>query len=302
MISDNYSLSADLLVLLRSNVEADYYKALNLLMTTPSVKEAIEVLLYAVEYKEYVHRKAFDTLKKYVNSTSWAQSDDLSAMYRGYIQNLVAAEPIRTGKQPQSDSILEALFKDASILNFIQKMLRDNVHLDPEDILCESFKSFFENISAGKFGGGSTLKTYLIGICRNKINEIFSGKKSKLHFEELDEKTESKKWDGWKEPLEELGVDFTLGLIERNNISAQIVDKLNISEKCREALILRYQEEYSMAQAAAYLNIQIQSAKNIADRCRKQIHEAIFAVPTFRDFIKETRLFQGFFDENYIND
>lgn len=299
-MKQGFAADIDLLTLIRSDKTSDNDLALKQLLDTPSVKAGIDALFLDVGFDtfriDHLCRKAFDALKEQVREPMKELKDYPANLYIRYAGNLKEAEYIRMGQLPQRDLILKSLLTDGKVLGTIKNKIAHHENIDPKEILGESIKALYEQVSDGKFEGRSTLKTYFVRICLNKITDIF---RKKEIFDELDEDKMERLWEGFKDLDEELGVGFTAGFEEaekERQYFASLVKNLDISPKCRETLMYRYKKSYDMAQIASEMSIEIQSAKNNHKRCKEQLTKVVTASNELKAFVKRTRLFEGFFN------
>jgi DNA-directed RNA polymerase specialized sigma24 family protein len=306
-MKQGFATDTVLLTLMRSEKTSDNDLALKQLLDTPLVKTGIEALFLDSNFEkyriDYLCQKTFDALKERVKDPMKELKDTPTNLYVTYVRNLKEAEYIRMGQSPEMDNILKSLLTDGKVLGTIKSKINSHENIDPKEILSESIKALYEKITNGNFKGKSALKTYFIKICLNKISDIFNHKEI---FVELDEDKIKPLWEGTKDPIEDLGVDFTVGFKESEKERfhfASIVQNLEITPKCRETLIYKYQKDYDMAQIAAKMNIAVQSAKNNSIRCKEQFDKAIAASSELKAFVKRTRLLEGFFpDKDYEED
>jgi RNA polymerase sigma factor (sigma-70 family) len=298
-MKQGFATDTVLLTLMRSDKTSDNDLALKQLLNIPSVKTGIEALFLDSNFEkyriDYLCQKAFDALKEGVKEPMKELKDTPTNLYVSYVRNLKEAEYIKMRQSPEMDNILKSLLTDGKVLGTIKSKINSHENIDPKEILSESIKALYEKITNGNFKGKSALKTYFIKICLNKISDIVNHKEI---FVELDEDKIRPLWEGTKDPIEDLGVDFTTGFKEsekeRQHFSS-LVQKLEITPICREALMYQYQKDFDMSQIGAEMNIAMQSAKNNAKRCRQLLKKAIAALPELKAFVKKTK-FEGFFN------
>ena len=300
-MKQGFTTDTDLLVLIRSDKTSDNDLALKQLLDTPSVKTGIDALFLDSGFEkltvDYLSKKAFDTLKERVKEPMKELKYTFPDLYLTYAQNLKEAQYIKSGQLPQMDIILKSLLTDGKVLGKIKYTIGKHENIDPKDILSESIKVLYENVSNGKFKGESKLKSYFVTICLNNIVARFRKKKI---FDEFDENKVEPQWEGFKDLDEDLGSDFTADFEEEEKERqhfANLVKNLDVTPKCRETLMYKHQKDYETAQIAAEMNIAMQSVKNNVLRCKEQLTKAIAASPELKTFVKRTRLFEGFFNK-----
>jgi RNA polymerase sigma factor (sigma-70 family) len=221
----------------------------------------------------------------------------IKEIYVFIFRNLLEAEPIRIGEEPQSGQTLSELYKSEKVIKKINRWLDDGAykHIDPEEILSEGFKTMCDKIDSGEFRGESSLNTFLISICEKKV--IALGRKKADR--EITDKIDLKDFNvylnqGEADPFDFLGEDFHIGREQRNRdierfkrLVREIINSKSISKKCRPALIMQYQKEFSLAEIAHVMKTEYQSANNQAMRCRDKFRKAINEVFNTNTFFRE---------------
>lgn len=301
-MTNNYASDIALLQIMQTQVPTVDNPAFIQLSKDPSVKARLERLFEATEskdvQKDYVQLRAFQSLTTASLAKKFELKTPLADMYVSIVAHLLEAEPVRMGESPLSDRILKALYKDETVKNTIKGMVKDYKNLNAQDILDDGFSLLYESIVEDKFGGRCTLRTYFIGICKTLILESASSGRIK---KQTDGETLQVKRVILTETFEYIqeadvmSADFGIELAEkdeaeqlRERLVQQALNSGKVSETCKEALILQYIQELSMAQIAATMCIAIQSAKNQAARCREQLRRAIDEIDGLSAFLKES--------------
>jgi RNA polymerase sigma factor (sigma-70 family) len=292
----------ELLQIMRTEEPTASNRAYVQLSEDPSVKTAIEALLQTSESKNvavaYLQLRVFQSLTSIVQSKKFGEKQQGEMLLRqAYVRifgNMLTAEPIRTRQEPQSDRLLKGLFRDETVLNTIKKMVKDYAHLDARDVLDRGFSAFYEAIFEQKYNGQATLRTYLIGICKMLI--LGSGSSGTIKTESGGETKQVKRVSSTDSfDFIENDVGFSVELEDKSDeqqLLERIVDQAlnsnDISDECKEALVLQYGEGLPMAQIAEIMGIAYQSAKNQAVRCRNKLWELIEFVGGVEAFLKES--------------
>jgi RNA polymerase sigma factor (sigma-70 family) len=301
-MTNDYNLDNTLLEKMRSDAPTADNAAFLHLSKDPSVKTRVEQFFEASESKnvekEYIQMRAFQSLTTAVRSKKFELKGSVADMYVSIVKHLLEAEPIRTGESPLSDRILKALYTDKTVINTIRGTVKDYKNLNAQDILDDGFSLLYESIVEDKFGGRCTLRTYFIGICKTLILESASSGRIKKQSE--GETLQVKRvilMDTFEyiQEVDDMSADFRIELEEkdeaeqlRERLVQQALNSGKVSETCKEALVLQYIQELSMAQIAVTMKIALQSAKNQAARCREQLRRAIDEIEGLKTFLKES--------------
>jgi RNA polymerase sigma factor (sigma-70 family) len=294
-MTNDYIPDIELLQLLRSEDPTAWESAFKQLLEDPSVQARMEVLLAESDGQksmvDYLKLRAFNVLKNKVNTNDFKQEGRLVVMYVKYVDNLFEIDCIKNQKQPHYDRILMELYNDKTVIRSIVGKISRHQHLDVYDILDTAIVKLFEAIDIDRFRGESSLKTYLTRICSNLILNTFKEVKTNDTFDEK-EANFLEKANKYEEPLGFLGDEFRLGTEERNatkDLFNKYVNRVfnQITEICREVLVLEHIEERSKAEIMAIMNIALSTAKNQKSRCKEQFEKAIKAISGLKEFFKE---------------
>ena len=136
-------------------------------------------------------------------------------------------------------------------------------NLDVKDLFQEAVIILYENVRSGQFKGKSSLKTYLMGIVKNRCKKRLEHKK----YESLKEQhpIEEHSWELLEEEQQ---------LERKRTLVMGCLDKLD--QRCRELLLGCYFEGLSMKQLAirlGYANDQVAKSKNY--KCMKKLMERV---------------------------
>ena len=172
------------------------------------------------------------------------------------------------------------LCKDARWMAFARKAVfsAGGAEADVEDVFQESLTALVRNIMNGKFNGESKISTYFFRICQLRYLKKY--KKKEFAVEKADTIIET------QPSIENYIIER-----EKNQSLKLVMDQLlsQMGEVCRRMLLFS-KLGYSMqaiAQEMAYTNIQ--SAKNQALRCRKELREMMEADPKLLQKIQSLR-------------
>lgn len=152
-----------------------------------------------------------------------------------------------------------------------------NLSLDADDIYQEGFSFAIFNIQEGKFRSESNFSTYLMAICRNLCLKQLSKNQTMELTEHHDVIEETHEYD----LLNEL-----------------IKYKLELGDKCREILDLRFAMGNSVSHAApnkclsfediaTELNITQVSARQRFKRCLDKLKEFVLASPELKQYVSK---------------
>lgn len=302
VMADNHYSDGELILIMRGEDPTAGNRAYVQISEDPSVKTAIEALLRASESKDvavaYLQLRAFQSLTSIVRSKKFEEKHkgDMSPLqvYVRIFGNLLSAEPIRTGQEPQSDLLFkEFCKKDGTVINTVKKVVKNYPLLKAQEVLAQGLGLFYEAIYEEKYKGQATLQTYLIGICKMLI--LGSGSIGTIKIESGGETKQVKcviSTDSFD--FLEGNDDFVVELAYKSDeqqllerIVDQVLDSKSVTERCKKALVLQYREELSMTQIAEMMGIAKQSAKNNAGDCREQLGNAIKAIKGLETYLKE---------------
>jgi RNA polymerase sigma factor (sigma-70 family) len=166
---------------------------------------------------------------------------------------------IKSHSDTERNKALKYLYMDNGLRASVKKYvsMHNGDESDAEDVFQESLILLDNNVRNNHFEGRSTLKTYLISICKWKW---FTMKRSRKRIVLTDDNLKMDS-DNFDSP------EVLMLSDERKSIVIHLLEKLE--DKCRRILEL-YQLDYSMdeiAQQVGFTNVQ--SAKNAAARCRQ---------------------------------
>ena len=153
-------------------------------------------------------------------------------------------EAIKNGPAAARNAALRQLFKDPVVVGYIRKNCQDTHRA--EEVLQESLIAFDAAVRKGSFSQKSTIRTYLIGICRNMLSQQF---KMAHHYVLQEDFTDSEITATDRDATPE-----DLVLMSESSEAEQRRDGLlhamleKISERCRKLLYWQYWDKLSMAQ------------------------------------------------------
>ena len=149
-----------------------------------------------------------------------------------------------------------------------------------EETFYEAITAFTMNIRKNQFNADSNLKTYFEGICKNMLRTKLTNKtKNASRFVNMDHTQITQR--------EEVDLEAKK-VSERRTEIQELLDKMihKLGENCKK--VLGYVRlDYSMQEIADTLNMEKQSIKNSAFKCRKQLREIALANPSLLNAIKE---------------
>lgn len=193
-------------------------------------------------------------------------------------------EGIKSDHIRDHDLAIKALYLDTVLTLKVKDLVNryGRAKVDADDILQESILVVRESVRNGKFKGKSQIRTFLIGVCKNKI---LSGKRNADHFistgdftkhEQVDEETSSIIFEEQSESRN-----------RRNKILKELI--LQTGQKCQEALNLYYFLQYNMNQVAEKRGLKnANQAKKAVARCRDKLKKLITNHPSLESYLKET--------------
>jgi RNA polymerase sigma factor (sigma-70 family) len=197
-------------------------------------------------------------------------------------------EKIRSGDKMSRNAALRYLYDDPSVLTTVRGFVRDyHFRADADDVLQEAMILLDEMLRAGSFRGQSSLRTFLIGICKNLLrNKVRAAEKIKL----TDDINDSDQIAGGIERDANPEDQF---IIEETDAAAQTRDSIlrglltDLTERCRDILNLYYFQAYTMAQVAAERGLaNANRAANAAQDCRQQLRQRIAEQPNLMTYLK----------------
>lgn len=136
---------------------------------------------------------------------------------------------------------------------------------DAQDIFQEVMVAFVNLVSAGKFRGESSIKTFLYSLNKNIwLNEL--KKRGRTQVREMKYETASEKT--------EHGVSAALEAREANASLMKVMEELG--ETCKKILLLYYYENQSMKEILTSLNYENeQVVRNKKYKCLKRLEELL---------------------------
>jgi len=143
------------------------------------------------------------------------------------------------------NSALKELYMDQVINIKIKQWAKDyNLkNKEPDDILQEGIMLMYEKIHSGGFRKDSNVKTFLLGICRNRIRDAYK------RVERVDFKSDIENFDSADEAYDQLIMVEQEAWEEERD--AKLNEVLNsMTPNCQEVLKLYYYKNKTTAQIA----------------------------------------------------
>jgi len=152
-----------------------------------------------------------------------------------------------------------------------------NLSLDPDDIYQEGFTYAIFNIQEGKFRSESNFSTYLLSICKNLcLKQLSKNRTMELtdHYDVIED------------------------IREYDLLNELIKFKVELGDKCREILDLRFAMGNSVSHAApnkclsfediaTELDITQVSARQRFKRCLDKLREFVLASPELKQYVSK---------------
>jgi RNA polymerase sigma factor (sigma-70 family) len=206
----------------------------------------------------------------------------MKAVYYTSDSDLLTA--LRSGIHIERDRALKQLLLDPVVNGKIRDLLNQyNLkHLQSDDILQEGLILLDDLVRSFKFRGDSTVRSYLIGICKNLMRADM-GRVKRVVLTDTDADMDGK---------DDASADARLVLLEKteeeNQREAVLKSLLaQITEGCQQTIHLYYYKAFSTAQVAAERGLaNANQAKKALDRCRKQLRDLISEKPSLAAFLK----------------
>ena len=287
-MADNYTTDAARLAALRSN-KADQHEQIFIELQNKNN------LLNKADGDGFVSAAAFGSLLKLMQSANFRQKEPLQAVFDTIVRNIASAEPIRTGSEKACNQLLKEIYTEGTAYNMVRQMLVGHPQLQVEAILNESLDLLYDAVVVGKYGGRSTLKTFFVSICKNRVLEALREGKQKTTKDGQTTYSSKVILEGdFVDVADESGADINIVIEEQNAAEAlrdkilrEVLNSASISTKCLEALTLQYYKDFSMAAIAAFFGTTKQTAKNEAARCREQLRKVILENTQLTNFFTE---------------
>lgn len=186
------------------------------------------------------------------------------------ISDEIIIERIRNGDENAMQYLFDNYKFAASTL--IKKLGGDENII--EDLFIEAMTSLYQNIIVGKFSGGSSLKSYFLGIVKFRYLSLKRKELDKIQI-----------GDGLNTEIKNLpNTDEKMFDSEKAKLLNDLLNQLG--EPCKKSLTL-YMNSYSMAEIAKELGFSnAQSAKNRLFKCRNKLRQLIMSNPLLHDALK----------------
>lgn len=199
----------------------------------------------------------------------------------------ILLQKMRSTSRLERNEALKSLYNDNTINFKIREMAREyNYKADADDALQDGVILLDEMVRDGRFRGESSVKTFLISICRNIMrNKVRSAEKVvfKEEIKETDLSDTSVRDATPEEAI--LIVEASEKEQKRDAILRGLLTEM--TDRCQDVLRLYYYESYNMAKIALERGLKnANQAGKAADQCRKQLFSLISEQPTLMNFLK----------------
>jgi RNA polymerase sigma factor (sigma-70 family) len=183
---------------------------------------------------------------------------------------------IKNGTATERSTALRQLFKDPVVVGYIRKNCNDTHRA--EEVLQESLIAFDAAVRRGSFSQKSTIRTYLIGICRNMLSQQF---KMAHHYVLQEDFTDGEITGTDRDATPEEIVLMSEASEEeqhRDSLLHAMLEK--ISERCRKLLYWQYWDKLTTAQIGELRGqANPQMVRNDMADCRQQLRRHIAQEP-----------------------
>ena len=185
----------------------------------------------------------------------------------------------------EREKALKYLYQDEyirkTVFQYVQRTSGDDEHA--REVLQEAIIALDMKIGMNKFNAESTLRTYIVGIAKNKWREQLRARSKTKLSDEMETllKDEGESMSSELEKTEDLVYEQ-----QRNSLIHSLIDKLG--EHCKEILGLYMQgvRMTKIAESKGYLGANAeQQAKNAAHRCKEQLRKLIEGTPNVKTFL-----------------
>lgn len=199
----------------------------------------------------------------------------------------ILLQKMRSNNRQERNEALKSLYNDNTVNFKIREMSRDyNYQADADDALQDGIILLDEMVRDGRFRGESSVKTFLISICRNLMRNKVRSAEKVTYKEEIKEADLSDTSVHDATPEEAiLIIETSENEQKRDAILRGLLTQL--TERCQDVLRLYYYESYNMAKIALERGLKnANQAGKAADQCRKQLYSLISEQPTLMNFLK----------------
>lgn len=195
-------------------------------------------------------------------------------------------EALTSTESTQRDKALKQLLLDPVVIGKIRDLINfyKLPQIDADEILQEGLILLDDLVRTGKFRGESSVRTFLISICKNMLRNDLK-KVNRIVLK--DSFTESQSADEGSADAGIVIEEKTEMHIQRDNVLRKLME--NITDRCKEVLNLQYFKAFSMIQIAAQRGLaNAEQAKKAASQCREQLRKLILEDPSVAQFLKES--------------
>lgn len=199
----------------------------------------------------------------------------------------ILLQKMRSTSRLERNEALKSLYNDNTVNFKIREMARDyNYQADADDALQDGIILLDEMVRDGRFRGESSVKTFLISICRNIMRNKVRSAEKVIYKEEIKEADldDTSVHDATPEEAM-LILESSEKERQRDSILRGLLTQL--TDRCQDVLRLYYYESYSMAKIALERGLEnANQAGKAAFQCRKQLYDLISKQPTLMNFLK----------------
>jgi RNA polymerase sigma factor (sigma-70 family) len=187
-------------------------------------------------------------------------------------------ELLLSGDPNHRNQAFKQLYNDPKIIAKVQQWLKLNnlTSVEADEILQEGIIDLLAAIQKGAFQGRSSVATFLLSICKNKIFNTLRKKNPNVEFKETH--------DAEDEAITEMEAH---DLLEEDNEKQKALKAVinKIDPDCNERMILHHVQNKSMKEVADEVGLANENqAKKAIYRCREKLREVILANPILKQY------------------
>ncbi len=205
-------------------------------------------------------------------------------MNKLYFEEEALFNAIQSKEIADRNRALKFLYMDVVINAKVKQFINEfGSKADPDDVLQEGVILLDEMIQSGRFRKESSVRSFLLGICKN----IIRNNARKTDRVILNDDMSQYNHVSSETP------DEQLLLLENNSLEQkrdELLQKLllTLTDNCQKVLKMYYYLSYNMSKIADERGLKnANQAKKAADRCRKQLRVLISERPDLMNFLKQ---------------
>ena len=193
-------------------------------------------------------------------------------------------EAILKGSSRERNQALKTLYMDEVVNATVSRWSQAcGLHIkEPDDILQEAMILLDEKIRNKSFKGQSTVKTYLLGICKRLIWESVKKKNIvdfKEHFQEGSENVKIPEYHHFDE------IEKSETEKKRDEVLNNIIEEMK--DNCKKVFRSYYFESKNLTQISEGMDVGYNMVKKTLHRCRKKLRSIIQNNPILLKLLKD---------------